>query len=284
MSRNENRTGCKHLDENISSVEQCNEEEKQQEPKVSMNLAVMTEIVDLPSKGRFYNENHPLFNKETVSIKYLTAHEEDILNNRAFLRKGIAIDKMLQSVILDKSVKLDDLLICDKDAIVISARITGYGEEYLTKIQCPECGETNDYQFDLSKIKIFYGDLDKFNENKNVVIQLPKTKSIVECKLRTGVDEKEMAFLTEKKKKNNLPEAIVTDQLKQIIVSINGNSDRGFINNFVNNMPMIDSRFLRNEYQRLIPNIDLTQLYLCPFCTVESEVQVPIGPSFFWSK
>ena len=98
------------------------------------NWALPTEFVELPSKGRFYPPGHPLHNETTVEIKYMTAKEEDILTDRALLKKGIAIDRVLENLIVDQRVKLDDLLIGDKNAILVKARTTGYGSEYETRV------------------------------------------------------------------------------------------------------------------------------------------------------
>ena len=88
-----------------------------------------TEIVDLPSKGHFYVQGHPLSSGK-VEIKYMTAKEEDILTSQNLIQQGTVIEKLLQSLIVDKSVKVDDMLIGDKNAIMGAARILGYGKDY----------------------------------------------------------------------------------------------------------------------------------------------------------
>ena len=88
-----------------------------------------TEMVELPSKGYFYFEGHPLSSGK-VEIKYMTAKEEDILTSQNLIQQGTVVDKLLESLIVDKSIKIDDMLVGDKNAIMLSARILGYGKEY----------------------------------------------------------------------------------------------------------------------------------------------------------
>ena len=95
------------------------------ETRPSLDFSTPTELVDLPSKGRFYPEGHPLHNAETIEIKFMTAKDEDIITSRTLLKKGIVIDRLLQSVIVNKSINVQDLLIGDKNAIVVATRITG---------------------------------------------------------------------------------------------------------------------------------------------------------------
>ena len=108
-----------------------------------LTFVVPEELVDLPSKGLLYKKGHPLKNKDVLSIKQMTTKEEDILTNQNFLKKGIAIDRMLESIILDKSLKVDELLICDKNALVMNARISGYGSDYESLLICPKCRREN---------------------------------------------------------------------------------------------------------------------------------------------
>ena len=109
-----------------------------------------TEHVELPSRGRGYPQGHPLHNQETIEIKYMTAKEEDILSSQSLIRKGLAIDRMLQSVLINKDVQVKDLLIGDKNALTVAARVTGYGADYVTTVTCPACSTEQEFDFDLT--------------------------------------------------------------------------------------------------------------------------------------
>lgn len=138
-----------------------------------------TYFVDLPSKGKFYPPSHPLHGKEHVEIKYMTAKEEDYLTSQPLLRKGIAIDRVLESVLVDKSIDLDGLLLGDKNAIMVGARITGYGEEYSVNVTCPKCKADTNYEFNLEQIENwdFESKLEElaceFTPKNTVLVQLP---------------------------------------------------------------------------------------------------------------
>ena len=100
---------------------------------------IPTYFVKLPTQGRYYPEGHPCHNRDTIEIRYMTAKEEDILTSENLLKEGVAINRAVQNMVLDKSINLQDLLIQDRNALTVAARITGYGPEYETKVRCPSC-------------------------------------------------------------------------------------------------------------------------------------------------
>lgn len=243
-----------------------------------------TEFVDLPSKGKYYPEDHPLHNQDTLEIRYMTAKDEDILTSPSLLRKGLAVERLLQNVIVNKSVKTDDLLIGDKNAILVAARISGYGAQYETKITCPACGTTTPNTFDLNNISTNSGENIDIDENGHFVIRLPKMDVVVGVSFLTGADEKRLTKLAESRKKNNLPEANLTDQFRLFIRSVNGSTKQEHINSLIENMPAVDSRHLRTAYAELAPNVDLSQDFDCPSCGMQEEVNIPFTTEFFWPK
>ena len=122
-----------------------------QQAEQSLQFVTPTEFVDLPSKGRYYPPEHPLHNAEMIEIRHMTAKDEDILTSRSLLKKGIAIDRLLQNVLVDRRVRVEDLLIGDKNAIIIASRITGYGAEYEAGISCPSCASAVQFSFNLEE-------------------------------------------------------------------------------------------------------------------------------------
>ena len=255
----------------------------------TLQFVTPTEFVELPSKGKFYPAGHPLHNVDVLEVKYMTAKEEDILTSRTLLKKGIAIDRMLQSVIVRSDVNIDDLLTGDKNALIVAARVTGYGADYAATVACPSCGANHEFVFDLEDTTIVSGEEYedygvKTSGGGNFSIVLPKSKAEVEVKPMTSRDEKRLLQMMESKAKKNIPETNLTDQLRLMIVSVNGYTDENYINSFIEAMPALDSRILRNTYQKIIPNIDLTQDYTCPGCGFASEMEVPFGANFFWPR
>ena len=248
-----------------------------------------TEFVELPTRGRFYLEDHPLYGKDSVEIRFMTAKDEDILTSKALLRKGIAIDRMIQNILIDKSLNPDDLVVGDKNAIVVAARISGYGSDYVTNITCPLCETSIKHEFNLQQGKINYGeDTGAFDVEETpqhtFLITLPATGVKVETRVLSGHDESALVANTKRNQKNNLPETSLTDMFKLFIISVNGNKDVQAVNNFIDNMPAIDSRYLRTAYKQITPNVDLTQNFACSECSHEQAMEVPFTSDFFWPR
>jgi len=280
---NETRLGVSNPDAD-APVEQSNK-------SGDFSFTTPTDFVDLPSGGLFYPDGHPLHNQDSIEIRYMTAKDEDILTSQTLLKKGIAIDRLLENIIIDKSIKIDDLYVGDKNALVVAARITGYGEDYEVSLTCPNCSSTNSHVIDLSNLKTNKFDerlLEDLNiektQNNTFIIHLPRSKVNVEVKLLTGRDEKGYLLSSENRKKHNLPESLSTDQIKLFVVSVNGEGKKDVISSFVNNMPAYDSRYLRKVYTEIAPNIQMECDFECQECSASSTIDVPFTTAFFWPK
>jgi hypothetical protein len=263
-----------------------------QEQAQTFSYITPTELIDIPSKGLYYPPEHPLYMKESIEIRHMTAKDEDTLTSRSLLKKGVAVDKMLNDIITDKSIKVENMLIGDKNALIIASRISGYGAEYETKVTCPSCGANNQHSFDLTDHKmanpIPEEELQKLginiNSNKNFVLTLPLSKLNIEAKFLNGMDERNIIQRTQDNQKNNLPENTMTQQMKYFIVSVNGETDRRKINQFVDNMPAKDSKYLRNVYKNINPNVSMEQQFTCSSCDFQETMEVPFTSDFFWPK
>ena len=257
----------------------------------SFNWSVPTEFVPIPSGGRFYPPDHPLHNQSTVEIRYMTAKEEDILTSRSLLKEGVALDRMLQNLLVDETIRAGSLLIGDKNALVVAARRTGYGADYTTRIPCPECSLAEDFTFDITDppTNNFQEELDTrgltFNEMGTVVITLPMTKAQVECCLLTGDDELRIYKESERRARRDkdAPGALTT-AIRSYVVGVNGDSSPLTIESFIQALPARDARELRNTYAAIVPNVDLTQEYSCPNCGYTADMEVPLTTDFFWPK
>ena len=232
-----------------------------------------TEEVDLPSEGLLYPKDNPLSSGK-VEIKYMTAKEEDILTNQSYIQKGVVLDKVLESVIIDKSIKLKDLLIGDKNAILIATRILGYGKKY----QITYNGEALD--IDLTELENKPFDSSMLIEGKNeLAYTLPHSNTKVTYKLLNGHDEAKIeAELKGLKKiqKDHVPE--LTTRLKHIITSVNGNEDSKSIREFIDGYMLArDSRSFREHLKTTQPDVDMNIIL-----DTGEEVEVPLGLNFFW--
>jgi hypothetical protein len=249
------------------------------------SFVVPTEFVELPSEGKYYPEGHPLCGETSIEIKQMTAKEEDILTSRTLLKKGVALDRVLASVIVDKSIDPDSLLVGDRNAIIIATRVSGYGNDYSTKVTCPACGTAQEYTFDLNSADIFGGGNSTLgvikNDDGTFNVVLPKTGITATFRLLTGYDEKTLLSGSELDKKQKV-ERNVTRQLSSMLVAANGDTSAQAINYLVGNLPSMDTRHLRLAYRETAPNVDLTQHFECSECDHEQDMEVPLSADFFW--
>ena len=236
-----------------------------------------TEMVELPSKGYFYYDGHPLSSGK-VEVKYMTAKEEDILTSQNLIQQGTVIDKLLESLIVDKSIKLEDLLIGDKNAIMVAARILGYGKNY----EFTYDGE--EHKVDLSTLNPIDLDFSKFTKGKNEFnFKLPNSEREIVFKLLTQKDENEVdSELVARKKLNKHQSTELTTRMKKMILSVDGNSDRTFINNFIDNEFLsIDSLAFRQYLAEITPDVDMNTTVVNS-AGEEIEVTLPVTLRFFW--
>jgi len=234
-----------------------------------------TETIELPSKGLLYSEGSELA-KGTIEMKYMTAKEEDILTNASYIKNGTVLDKLMKSLIVSK-INYDDLLVGDKNAIMVASRILGYGSEYTFEYN----GES--HTIDLSSIENKPLDETLFSSRTNeFTFTLPHSKNVVTFKLLTHKDEIDVTRELEglkKINKDNSPE--ISTRLKYLITSVNGERDKKDIREFVDNYLLAkDSKALRNYVKEIQPDVDLTF-----FPDGSSDrVNIPIGVSFFWPE
>ena len=237
-------------------------------------FSLPTETVELPSKGLLYPESSPL-KKGTIEMKYMTAKEEDILTNNNYIQDGTALDRTIKSLIVDKAVNYDELLVGDKNALMVAARILAYGKDY------PIFWDGKPYTVDLSKLENLSIDEELFKNGNNVEYKLPNTDNVVTIKLLSHSDQTEIDKEVEGKKKIE-PDSDYSNstRLKHIITSINGETDAATIRDFVDNgLTARDGRWLRAKYAEIQPDIKLSHQ---PDGPGSEEVPIPIGIGFFY--
>lgn len=242
-----------------------------------------TETIDLPSKGMFYPEGSPLRSGQ-IEIKYMTAKEEDILTSTNLIQKGVVLDRLMDSLIVTKGVKSSDLLIGDLNAVMVATRILGYGKDYNISISCPVCGKDVEQTVDLTQLGT--ENEPTATSTKEFTIVLPISKAEVTIKLLTRGDELAIEKETKALKKANADiETDSTARLRALITAVNGDTSKGVIWQFVENMLVRDARFLREQYRSSIPDVDFNFDVDCDCATDTPEkktMRLPIGTSFFW--
>ena len=269
-------------------LEQSGAQKNSHSPAASpLDFVSPTEFVELPSKGHGYSKEHPLYEKDVIEIRYMTAKDEDILTSQTLLKKGIALERFLQNIIVDKTINTKTILVGDRNAIIIAARASGYGTEYETLVSCPSCAEKQKECFDISNPIVSESQWSedvgvKKSDSGNFIARTPMTNFDIELRLLTGEDEMKLASITSAKRKRKLEESVMTDQFKMMIVSISGYSEKEIIDKYVDNMPAKDSRYLRNIYKLISPNVKIKNDFTCNSCGYEQELEVPFGADFFW--
>lgn len=244
-------------------------------------LKIPTETVSLPSKGLLYPKESPL-SKGEIEMKYMTAKEEDILTNANYMRQGTVIDKLLQALIITP-INYDDLLIGDKNAILIAARVLGYGKDYTFKYTNSR-GQEAEATVDLSQLNEKQLDESLLTTGVNEFsFSLPKSGNVITFKLLTHGDEKKIeAEVKGLQKVNPNGSFDVTTRLKYMITSINGDRDIKSIRDFVDNAFLApDARALREHYNKIQPDINLTFKPNDESYTGEG-IAIPISLNFFW--
>ena len=239
-----------------------------------------TETVDLPSQGKLYSEDSPLKSGK-IEVKYMTAKEEDILTSQNLIKKGLVIDKLLNSLIVTEGINTDDLFIGDKNAVMVASRILAYGGEYNVEVADPNTGETFQHTFDLTEcsFKELPDDVD-YSKNE-FELTLPVSKVNITFKLLTGKDETNIANELKSLQKIGQP-GEVTTRLKAVITSVNSETSKSTISQFVDNMLSKESLFLRDEITRINPDINLTQEI--DIGGESTEMDIPMTVEFFWPK
>ena len=280
MSRNQDRLGGVQQQDTSPPVQAMAEDTG------GFSFVIPTEFVELPSGGRYYPPGHPLHGESAIEIKQMTAKEEDMLTSRTLIKKGVALDRVIGSLIINKAIDPDSLYIGDRNAIIVATRVSGYGSDYTTKVNCPACGANQSYSFDLNDATVYTGDFDNTmsvtdNKDGTFNVTLPKTNVVATFKLLSGVDEKRLVRGAEADKKQK-QEHGVTRQLASLIVAVNGDTSIDAIRYLIENMPSSDSRHLRLAYKLNAPNVDLTQHFECGECGHEQDMEVPLNADFFW--
>jgi len=238
-----------------------------------------TEVIDLPSEGKLYPKEHPCSNGK-IEIKYMTAKEEDILTSQNLIKKGVVIEKLLDSLIVTEGVKTDDLLIGDKNAVMVAARILAYGPEYPCEVTHPTTGEKLQHTFNLAECP--FRKLQKDVTENSFEVTLPVSKKKIKFSILTGKEEKQIEKDLQASKKVGAVAPELTTRLRYLIKEVDGDNSQSLINEMAINMLSRDSMFLREKIRQVSPDIQLIQEIELGGESV--KVAVPMTVNFFWPE
>ena len=249
----------------------------------NLDFVVPTELVALPSKGMFYPEDHPLHGKEFVEIKHMTAKEEDILTSASLLEKGVVLEYLVQSLLIDKRINPASLLPGDQNAILVSARINAYGPEYSFNFECDACGAKTTATADLTELENKTFSEDDVSPDGSITLFLEKSQRTVRVRHFTNHLNK----LMDKEYsggRNAASYGTTTTFLKFAILSIDNIPNDGSLKimNFLENLPSRDVATIKKFYANNVPDVDFTAELVCSNCSNNKEGSVPITANFFW--
>jgi len=250
------------------------------EQYLDMEFQVPTEEVELPSGGAFYPNK-----KKSVTIKYLTAEEDDILYSPELIKSGRVLDVLLDKAVMDKDLRPEDMLSGDRNFLLIEMRKTGLGSDYNPgEIGCPSCNETYSPTIDLDLLKAKILEIEPDAQGEYDVL-LPIMKMTIKFRLLTGRDEKRLSKLAEGKSGSAggiKVKKLVTEKYVMQIMEVNQNRDKLYIKKFIAAMPMRDSMFFREYLKRIEPGLDLSYEFECPNCGEFDIKDIPITPRLYY--
>lgn len=249
----------------------------------SPEYKVNTEMIELPSGGVCYPENHPL-RSGRIELKYPTAVEESVLMSKTLIKKGLSIDRFVMELIVDRNIDINTILVGDWEAIILASRILAYGPEYSANITCPNCQKQDPITVDL--LSIDSNEVaDPPLEDGTYEIVLPKTKYAVKLKLLTFGDVKSIDAESASAKKITKITTVEEDNIityRKMIISIDGDSTPGVINSKIRHLPMLDTSYLRSFVLRNNPGVNQSIPFNCSNCLFTGEERLPLDAKFFY--
>ena len=230
------------------------------------------DVVPLPTKGLFYKQK-----KESFKVGYLTAEDENILMSPNASKEGI-IFSLLRNKIYEPGFDINQLLDVDVQAILVFLRNTSFGSEYTFRVNDPVTSKMFEVTVNIDEINYIKPTHQPNNEGY-FIFKLPKSDREVKCKLLTLGDQRELDKLKDSYPANfTIP--IITKRLEKQIIELDGDIDRQNIVKFVQQMPIADSKFIRNYLAECEPKLDLDRTITAP-SGEKVTISVAFGAEFF---
>jgi hypothetical protein len=242
--------------------------------------------VKLPSKGLVYAGDNPLYLCEAVDIKSVTAKEENILSSAALIKKGVVLTELMRACMTNRTVDPDTMLVGDRNAVLVAIRISAYGPRYQARVSCPECGEPQDHDFDLSRLTLKTLDVAPCSGpgNNEFEFALPSNDRRVRFRLMDANTVSRLdRDLEAVRKKTGRDQGVTLRLLAQVTAmdGVNPKDPKALVK-AIENLSASDARAWRGYMDRIAPGVDMEQEFECDSCGKTSEVDIPVGTEFFW--
>ena len=278
---------------NLSNEEMVELAKQQYEQKQVSDYKFPTEIIDLPSKGLIYPKDNPLSSGK-IEMKYMTAKEEDILTTQSYIKDGSVLDRLFKALIVSNGegmqVNYSDLATGDKNAIMIAARVLGYGKDYEVEITDPFTNNKQKDTIDLTQFEnIEYDGSNQVELHRNEFeFELPRSKRKITFMAMTESKERKVKHLISANQKQNrkmkdMTSRDLTTRLKVMILSVDGETEEKVINNFVDNeLFALDSQALRAYINEVVPDVNMTYEFISEETGERRDMLLPMDVGFFW--
>jgi hypothetical protein len=238
-------------------------------------LDIPADRVPILTGGKIYNANHPLHDEKFIYYTAMTPRQENILFSSAYVKDKTVIPKLLESSLIDKRIKVDNLIIADKDALLIALRISGYGSQYSVHITCPQCEAQNEHTCDLSKFEIERLKIEPITPFENKFsFTLPLSKYNVVFKMLTVKDNRELEI-------ENQGNVSTINWLTKSVLSINGIEDKEQIRKAITNLRIKDSSALGTYIRSNEPKMKMVSDFTCSSCEYSEIFSLPKDYEFF---
>jgi hypothetical protein len=242
--------------------------------------------VKLPSRGLVYPPESPLYRCESIDIKHVTAKEENILSSPILVKKGIVLSELMKACITNRTIDPDTMLVGDRNAVLVSIRVSAYGPKYGAMVTCPDCDEQVDHDFDVGRVGLKTLDVEPVAGpgTNEFLFKLPVSGREVHFKLMDATSINQLEKDLDAIKKKTGQEEGVTMRLHAQITKLQGvdQKDRSKMKRAIESLSAQDARALRIYMDKIAPGVDMTQAFECPSCGKTNEVEIPIGTGFFW--
>lgn len=239
------------------------------------NFNLPHDVVQLPTGGIFYKSK-----KKSIKVGYLTANDENFLVSAAsnISSSNSLILSLLRNKIYEHDIRPDEMMEGDVEAILIFLRNTSFGPEYEVSLTDPKTGKKFDTTILLEELNI-----KKIpnmpDENGMFTTTLPRSGSTVKLKPLNYGEILDIEKMIEQYPVGRVAPRI-TWRLEKQIQEVDGNSDRGFISQFVAGLPIMDSKFIRNFMRENQIALDLKRQVIAPSGELVS-FEIAFGAEFF---
>lgn len=241
-------------------------------------------MLPLPSRGLVYPEGSALCDCKELEITGMKTPQLNIMSNTSFIKNGEMLNRLVQSALTNKEVKVEQMLLADRFVLFTALRISEYGTAYRVGLTCPSCGTKRPEVVDLGTFidEMKFLELAPLVPHTNIFgFKLPSSGLEAKFRYLTGADEKEL-YLNQRSKQRHgiVDEQNVTDTLMKVIIELAGYDSKGTINQIIQELPASDTKALLKYMADHEPGVKMRTSFTCYSCDFTGKVGVPVEASF----